>query len=90
MGDNLDGLAQVIAPALLVNDALVNSSGGNIVSPCGIDVCEALIVPEVKVSLMTVNSHIAFSMLVRVQCSGIYIDIWVKFLDSDAIAARFE
>ena len=38
-------------------------------------------VPDVKISLSTIFSNKTLAMFVRIQCSGIHIDIWIKFLD---------
>ena len=45
---------------------------------------------KVKVSLCTIACHITFAVLIRIKCSGIYIDIGIEFLNGDGIAARLK
>jgi hypothetical protein len=47
VGDNLDGLAEVVPAALLEDDLLVDAAGGEVVVAGELGVGEALIVPEV-------------------------------------------
>ena len=86
--DNLHRLAEIVSAALLVDDALVDTSGGDVVRASSVDVGETLIVTEVEVGLVAVDSHIAFAMLVGVQCARIDVDIRVKLLDSHSKTAR--
>lgn len=86
--DNLHRLAEIVSAALLVDDALVDTSGGDVVRASSVDVGETLIVTEVEVGLVAVDSHIAFAMLVGVQCTRIDVDIRVKLLDSHSKTAR--
>ena len=83
----LYGLSQVVAMAFLVNYCLVNPTSSQRIRLCGLNVCEPLIVSEVKVCFHTVHSHIAFSMLVWVQRARINIDVRVKLLDGDIVAS---
>ena len=69
--DNLHRLAEIVSAALLVDDALVDTPGGDVVRASSVDVGETLIVTEVEVGLVAVDSHIAFAMLVGVQCARI-------------------
>ena len=86
--DNLHRLAEIVSAALLVDDALVDTPGGDVVRASSVDVGETLIVTEVEVGLVAVDSHIAFAMLVGVQCARIDVDIRVKLLDSHSKTAR--
>ena len=52
------------------------------------DVGETLVVPEVKVGLVSVDCHVALSMLVRIESPGIDVDVRIKLLDSNLIAPR--
>src|SRR5208337_2022839 len=49
MGDDLDGLAQEVAAALLVDDRAVYLAGGDVVGGGELDVEETLVVAEIKV-----------------------------------------
>lgn len=39
---------------------------------------ESLVVTQVKVGFVSIDRHITFSMFIRVQCSGIYIDVRIE------------
>ena len=88
MGDDLHRLAQVVAAAFLVNDALVDASRGHIVGSGGLDVGEALVVPQVQVSLMAIDGDVALAVLVGVQRARVDVDVGVKLLAGDTIATR--
>ena len=88
VGDDLDGLAQVIATPLLVDDALIDASGGDVVGTSGLDVGEALVVPQVQVGLMTIDGDIALAVLIGVQRPWIDVDVGVKLLAGHTVAAR--
>ena len=66
MRHNLHRLAQIVAPALLVDHALIYASGGHIVGAGGSHIGKPLVVSEVKIGLMSVYSHIALTMLIRI------------------------
>ena len=84
--DNLDRLAQVVAAALLVDDALVNASRGDVVGARGLDVGEALIVPQVQVRLMAIDGDIALAVLIGVQRARVDVDVRVKLLAGDTVS----
>jgi|GEM_PF-3859501 len=48
---------------------------------------ETLVVAQVKVCFGSVFGHVAFSVLIGIERSGIYVYVGVKFLDSDAQAS---
>ena len=84
---HLYGLAQIVASALLVDDRLVDAACGEVVGLAGLYAREAFIVPQVKVSLMSVGCHIALAMLIRVKCTRVNVDIRVKLLDGDVVSS---
>ena len=86
--DNLDRLAQIIATALLVDDALIDASGGDVIGAGGLDVGETLVVSQIQVGLVTVNRHVALTVLIGVQRTRVNVDVGVKLLARHAIAAR--
>ena len=87
MRDDLDGAAEVSATAFTLHDVLVDAASGDVVGACGLDASEAFVVSEVKVSLLSVYGDIALTMLIRIECAGVDVDIWVILLDGDAVAA---
>lgn len=90
MGYNLDCFSEIVAASLFVDDALVYSAGGNIVCSRGANICKALIVAQVQVGFMPVDGHITFPVLVRVQSTGVDVDIRVKFLNCNTVSAGFQ
>ena len=87
MGDDLDRLAQVVATAFLVDDALIDASRRHVVGTRRLDVGEALIVAQVQVGLVAIDGDIAFAVLIGVQRPWVDVDVGVKLLAGHAIAA---
>ena len=81
MGDHLDGFSQIVSPAFLVYDCLVNLTRGHGVVPGGMDAGKPFVVTQIQVCLHTVVGHIALSVLVGIERARVYIDIRVEFLD---------
>ncbi len=90
VGDDLHGAPQVVAPAFLVDDALVDAPGGDVVGPGGRDVEETLVVPQVEIGLVPVDGHVAFPVLVGVERAGVDVDVGVELLDGHFIASGLE
>ena len=88
--NNLNGFAKILAVAFFVNYVLINPPRGYVVCAGGAHVREAFIVAEVKVGLMAVDRNITFPVFIRIQSSGVNIDVRVEFLDGDAKAARLK
>ena len=87
MGDDLHGLAQVIAAALLFDDAFIDFARGDVVGLRGGDRRKALVVPQIEVGLRTVFGDVALAVLVGVERPGINVDVRVELLDGHRIAA---
>ena len=85
--DDLDGLAQVVAAAFLVDDALVDAAGGDVVGLGGLYAQEAFVVSQVQVGLVAVHGDVALAVLVGVQRARVDVDVRVEFLDSYVIAS---
>lgn len=79
----LDCLSKVVAVAFLVDYILIDTSSSDIVGTRGTHVGEALVMSKIEVGLMAVNSDVTLSMLIRIECAGVNIDIGVKLLDGD-------
>ena len=80
MGNDLNGLAQVFAPAFLVQYVPIYFSGGEIRETVQILVNEALVVAQVQVRLSPVLGNVNLSMLVGAHGTGIDIDVGVQLL----------
>ena len=87
MRDNLHCLSQIVAAAFLVDYALVDTSGGNVVGARGANVGESLVVAQVEVGLVPVDGHVAFAVLIRVERTGVDVDVGVELLDCHFKAA---
>ena len=90
MGDELHGLAEVIALAFLLDDVLEDLAGGEIIEAGQDAVGETLIVPQVQISFRAVVEDVDLSVLVGRHGSGIDIEVGVELLDGDLEATMFE
>ena len=90
VGNDLHGLAQILALALLLDDALVDTARRDVVGLRRGLVREALVVSQVEVGLGAVLGDVAFAVLVGVERSGIDVDVGVEFLNGHRIAAGLQ
>ena len=90
MRDNLYRTSAEISPALFVKNGPVNLSGGNvgILGQALID--KTFIMSQIQVCLCTIVCNKDFSVLDWVHGTWVNIDIWVKFLHGDFIAAGLQ
>ena len=88
--DDLDGAAQVVAPALLADDRVVDRAGGDVRAARGVRVGEPLVVAEVQVGLRAVLGHEHLAVLERRHRPGIDVDVRIELLEGDLQAARDE
>ena len=88
--DDLDGLAEVVAPALLLDHGGVDGAGRDVRAPVEVLVGEALVVPQVKVGLSAVVEHEHLAVLEGVHRAGVDVDVRVQLLEGDADTARLE
>lgn len=79
MRNDLNRCAEIIAAPFLVDDVLVNATGGDVVGLGGRTPGKALIVAKVEVRLGTVVSHEHFAVLCRAHGAGIDVQIGVEF-----------
>lgn len=87
MGNNLNGLSQIVATAFLVDNALVDATGCNVVGFGCLDSQEAFIVSQVKIGFVAVYSYITFTVLVWIQSSRVDVDIRIKLLNGNIVAS---
>ncbi len=88
--NDLHGLAEIFAFALVVQDGLINLTAREIVQSRELDVREPLIMAEVEVGLCAVIEHINLAVLIRRHRARIHIQIRVELLQRDLEAAIFE
>ena len=90
VGDDLDGLAEVVAAALLGDDLLVDAAGGEVVVAGELGVGEALVVAEVEVGFGAVVGDEDLAVLEGRHGAGIDVEVGVELHQVDAEAAGFE
>ena len=86
VGDNLYGLAEVVALALTLDDGLEDTSSGKRIGPCGPDPGKPLIMTEIEVSFSAIDGNVALAVLVRVERARIDVDVRVELLYGHAVA----
>ncbi len=90
MRHDLHGLAQVVSPALLVDDRLVDLARGDVVVPVQRDVQEPLVVAEIEVDLAAVVQHVHLPVLVGGEGAGVDVDVGVDLDAGDGHLALLE
>jgi hypothetical protein len=85
--DDLDGLAEVVAGALALDDVLVGLPRGDVVVERHVGAEEALVVAQVEVDLAAVLEDVHLAVFVRVHRSGVDVEIGVH-LDGGDVEAR--
>ena len=88
--DHLHRAAEVVAAALLVDHALVDLAGGEVVALAHLGADEALVVAEVEVGLGAVVGDEHFAVLERAHRARIDVDVRIELDHRDLEAARFE
>jgi hypothetical protein len=90
VGDHLHRSAEVIAAALLADNALVDLPRGEIVGLAHLDVDKALVVAEIEIGFGTVFGNEHLTVLERAHRSRIDVDVGVELEIGDADAAGGE
>ncbi len=88
--DDLDGAAEVVAAALLGDDAVVDAARRHVGVALHVLVDEALVVAQVEVGLGAVLGDEHLAVLVRAHRAGVDVDVGVELLVRDLQAARLE
>ena len=84
---HLDCFAQIVATTFLFDHALVDASGRKVVIASGFDAGEAFVVAEIEVGFLTVVRYVAFSVLIGIERAGVDVDVGIKLLNRDVVAA---
>ena len=90
VGDDLDGAAQVLTAAFLVDDRLVDLAGGEVVVAGHRAGGEALVVAEVEIGLGAVIGDVDLTVLVGAHGARVNVDVGVELLELDPVAATLE
>ena len=83
VGNDLNGFAEVIAAAFLLEDVFVDLPRSEVVETAEFAVGEAFVVPQVEVGFGAVVENVDFAVLEGAHCPGVDVQIGVEFLDSD-------
>ncbi len=88
--NDLDGLAEEVAAALLLDDRQIDLSGRHAVRLAGDGGGEALVVPEVEIGLGAVVGDVDLAVLERRHRAGVHVQVGIELLEGDAEPARFQ
>jgi hypothetical protein len=88
--DHLHGLAEIVAAPLLLEHALVDLAGGEVVGALHPRGDEALVVPEVEVGLGAVVGDEHLAVLERRHRARIDVEVRIELDEGDFEAPRFE
>ena len=84
MGNDLHGGAQVLAPALPVDDGFINAAAGHVAVLAQAFVNEPLVMAQIQIGLRAVVGHEHLAVLVRIHRTRIHIDVGIQLLHGDA------
>ncbi len=88
--NDLHGAAEVVAPALLLDDRLIDLARRPVVVSRGLRVGESLVVAQIEVGFGAVVGDVDLAVLVRAHRAGIDVDIWIELLQRDFVAVALE
>ncbi|MNI07338.1 hypothetical protein D3C73_603450 [compost metagenome] len=88
--NDLDGRAEVIAAAFLVDDVLVDPAGGDVVGLGRRTAREPLVVTEIEIRLGTVVGHKDLAVLGRAHRARINVEIRIELLQPNPVTPRLE
>ena len=90
MRNDLDGLAEVIAASLFLDDVEIDTAAREVVELGQLGVGEPLVVAQVQVGFGAVVEHVNLAVLERAHGAGVHVEIGVELLEHDLEAAPFE
>ncbi|MDR6152681.1 hypothetical protein QF021_000770 [Acidovorax delafieldii] len=90
VGDDLYGLAQVVAAAFLLQHGLVNLARGEVIGFLHARFDETLVVAQIQVGFCAVIGHEHLAVLERRHGARVYVDVGVKLDEGDFESPRFE
>ena len=90
MGDHLDGLAQVFAAALALDDLEVDLTGRCVIGLRHVYIKKPLVVAQIEIGLGSIIRDVHFTMLIRIHRTRIDIDVRIEFQDRDRKATLLQ
>ena len=88
--NHLYGRAEIVAAALSCDDLLVDSARCNVVSLCGRNPGESLVVTQIEVGFRPVVGHIDLAVLIGAHRPGIHVEIGIELPNADLVATRLQ
>ena len=88
--DDLDSFAEVVAAALLGDDLLVDSAGGQVVIARQLGVGKALVMAQVEIGFRPIIGHKYFAVLEGAHGAGVDVEVRVELHQVDPHAARLK
>src|ERR1035437_4791822 len=88
VGDDLDGRSEVVATPLAADHAVVDPARRDVRGAAGVGIGEALVVPQVQISLGAVLGHEHLAVLVGRHRPGVDVDVRIELLQLDIEAPR--
>ncbi len=88
--NHLDRPSEVVAPALLLDDRVVDLAGGHVVVARHPARRETLVVAEIQVGLAAVVGHEDLAVLVGAHGPRVHVDVRIHLLQRHAEAARLQ
>ena len=86
MGHHLNGLSQIVAMTLTIDDRLVDAPCRNRVVAGRMYAREPFVMTQVQVCFHAVDGDVALAVLIRVQRTWIDVDIGIKLLNGYFVA----
>ena len=80
VGNDLDGLTQILAPALFGKDIPVDLAGGQIGELVQVLIDEPLIVAQIQIRLRPVVGDEHLAVLIRTHGAGVNVDVRIQLL----------
>ena len=90
MGDDLHGLAQIVATAFLFQHGLVDTARGEVIGLAHARFDETLVVAQVQVGFGSVIRHEHFTVLEGRHGARVHVDIGIELDEGDFETARFQ
>jgi hypothetical protein len=88
--NDLNGFPQVFATAFFFNYTLIDAASSNVIGLRSGYVQEALVVTKIEVGLGTIVGNETLAVFIGVQCTWVYIDVGIQFLDGYSMPARLK
>ena len=88
--NNLHGLAQIIAAALLGDDGFVDAARGPVMVLGQVSRCEPLVMAKVEIGFRAIVRDKHFAVLIGRHCPRINVQVGIALLEGNAKAAAFK